>query len=706
MPVSPHYRMVDIEPLTGILDTRSPAKEMPFGAWRRRQNYEVTAEGKLVRSPGWRKMLADVAPYNNQDLHDQLCGDPVGTTNLQQYYEEVTPPYAPQSDITAYPPLSTRCGTVLKTRATGRQPVTLLQEITASTGIRKLVAATQNRIYCLNETKGNWKIIADKYGGTPKAGLPERRWKCAISGDAIVFTNNFDPVLAWSIGQPTTGCDMQSAQPITELADIGLSKAAVVVSWKGVIFLMDVEMDGARFESRVVWSDLNKPYSFVPGAASIAGFQDLTYGERILNAMPLGDALLIYTNRSIWQVTVVGGDVVFNFRSLYSEPAKGAGCLAFRNTLVSTGDTHLYAGLDGIYVFNPYMARPQLEEWIHRGTFSAFEELHLGVCEAHIGHYDTLKDVYSLSYVAKGKTFPETTFQLNLRYKGAWTLDHGFTAICNFTSDRRPSIRDWLLSKCICTTAELAAQTGMQTDVKEGGYCSSPAALDCSAVDRKLPMWTRAVRMVDGKEVEDWSRPKPDADSLCGLLAGATLEDLCQECNADRMLVGASTADWCLKQLGGVYSRERCTVFTGCGTYTKDGYDSVLTSGPFDYNKASEDKNVRKVELDAEPEQQTVPSSLFLKVGYSAAAIDPLKASGHCAIVWREQEPRELKCMSLSSEAQHKTLGTRPNRVMEWNVWYTGRFIYYELRITGLGGACQLSRLGADLRLVPRTVTA
>jgi hypothetical protein len=57
---------------------------------------------------------------------------------------------------------------------------------------------------------------------------------------------------------------------------------AVVYAWKGIIWFGDVEMDADRIRHRVVWSGINKPLAYVPGSDTIAGFQDLDYGERVL----------------------------------------------------------------------------------------------------------------------------------------------------------------------------------------------------------------------------------------------------------------------------------------------------------------------------------------------------------------------------------------------------------------------------------------
>ena len=57
------------------------------------------------------------------------------------------------------------CGTKLHTLAGCREAVTMLNEIITAAG-RKLVAATMSRIYELNQSSGNWRVLADGLGNS------------------------------------------------------------------------------------------------------------------------------------------------------------------------------------------------------------------------------------------------------------------------------------------------------------------------------------------------------------------------------------------------------------------------------------------------------------------------------------------------------------------------------------------------------------
>lgn len=697
MPVSPTFKTIPMAPLTGLLDTRSPLGELAYGSWRFRQNFAMREEGRLRRREGWRKLLWDAPVYNNHDRHDQLLSQ-------QVYYGERAPMYTPQSDVVDYPPTSDFCQTTQLTRTTGRQPPTLLYEAVSSAGLRRIICGTQNRLDVLNEHKGNWKIIADAYGGTPKTGLPERRWLAAGVKDIFVFTNNFDPPLAWHFDQPTSGCAMQAVSPIGDLAEIGLTKAAVICAWRGILFFADVEQDGDRVEQRVIWSDKDNATSWVPSNASLAGFQDLEDGERVFAMVPLLDYLMILTNKSIWQVSFVGGDALFNFRQVYTEPERGEACIAFPNTAASTGREVIYAGRDGIYVFNLYMAKPDRVEWIHKSSNVVFDSINTSICQAHIGGFDPVSKEYWLSWVQNGEIFPTRTMTVNTQYQFVDFIDHGFTALCNYTSDRRGSVLDFILENCICTPAQIEADPMGLDSIKEGDYCIQPTYPTCSGIDPNAPLVTDQTIEIDGVLVEDLDGPV-SPNSLCARLGDLSIEDICQECNAQQLFVVASAVDWSLKQVGGAYFREECTVFTDCGTYVKRGYDSILRN-VMGFGKPMEDKTMRELELGAESEDQTVPSTVQLRVGYSATAQDPNSVAGRCSVIWRDQKPKELKCLTDADMATHIAKNTRPARTLNWPLFYTGRYLYVEIKVTGQGGASSFSHLNFDMRQNPRSETS
>lgn len=710
-----------------------------------RQNVRVTDSGGTCRRPGWTKFL-DRANYNNEDLHDQLL-------NLQEYYLDRNVPFSPQSDITIYPPSAQHCATTKQLRGTGRQAVTFLFSAISVSGDRKLLAGTQNRIYGFNEPKGNWKILSDAYGGDPDTlGISERRWMADQALDTVVFTNGFDPVLAWPFDGPTYGCSMQAVSEIPSLGEIGVTRAGVVFAWKGIMFLGDVEMDGERKQHRLVWSDFEKPTSFVPSNASVANFQDLPQGERILAGKALGDSCLIYTTKGIWEMQFVSGDQIFSFRSVYSEPEHGAACLFYRFTLASTGQEHIYAGRDGIYAFNLFLPQPDRVEWMHAASAEIFDTIEEQRCDSHTAWFDPSAKEYWISWVERGEAFPRRTLVFSTRYHSNDIVDHGFTAFCTSLPDQRPTLLQWMLDNLICLRSELPEVADIITPtVKEGGYCLEEPVIDCtssqtlilrtdpdepdevpcgvtgseddpllSATDeilttetdnsllaicqnRHLPIYTAKTKDLDGRLIEDYDAPA-DSESLCSYLETTGIDELCDECESPGLLIMASAVDWCLKQNGGAYYRERCVNCADCGEYVRDPYRSFIRSGALDGGWARENKNVRSLEVEFEAEQQAIPSALEIRIGHSAQAVDP--NNGACGLVWRPLQPKDLKCISDRGGQQHLDAGTRPNKSLSWTFLFTGKYFYVEMAVDGINGAVCFSRLSLEMRQRPRSITS
>lgn len=694
---------MDIKPLSGPMDTRSSPDALQSGVWRWRQNIAVYDQGKACRRPGWQKYQGSKATYNNEDLHDQLL-------SLQTYYDDRTPPYANQEDITTYPPGNdtngiAKCGSS-HTRATGRQPITFLYEAITTSGVRKLLAGTQNRLYTLDESRGNWKIIADAYGGDPGNGL-KHHWQCAQVNDCIVFTNNYDPPIAHILEQPTMGCAQQAVSEIASLAEIGLTKAGAICSWKGTIIFGDVEMDGARVEHRVVWSKFDAPLEFVPSNDSTANYQDLQFGGRILGFKPLGDVLLIYTTKSIWQMQYAGDPQVFSFSERYAEPENGAGCLAYRRTLVSTGQEHIYLGKDGIYTFSLFQPQPQRVEWLHRSSSEIFNTLNDSACDDHVAWFNSASKELFISWVEVGQTVPIQTLCYNTQYETSDVIDHGFTAYCNHAADNRGSIVDWLLSLGACTPEELVSNADIApVGVKEGGYCTGSGQANPDTLpSRTTPIWTNGPKWLDGRLIEDYDAPMADTESLCSIFGDLNLQDICEECAKSGPMLMASATDWCIKEYApnsGVYFREVTTAFTACGTWTRVGYDSILRTGPIDFGLTKSEKTTRSLEVEyfsVYDAIQALPTALQVRIGTSAQAVDPnITAPGRCALVWRTLSPRNLECLSLRSGDEHLAAGTRPAFTADWQFFFTGRFLHWELKISGMHGAVAFSRMTAEVR--------
>lgn len=643
---------LELEPLSGLFDHRSPPDAVPMGVWRYLQNMELTARRRLRRAPGWEKMLTAVI-YNNEDFHDQL--------------------------LTLSP------GSV-------RQPVTLIHQLTSPAGVSKLLIGTSKRLLVLNNTTGNWRVISDLTGTGLGAFCEDQGWRVAQVGYTAVMTNGLDEPVYYVMEQPPIEPLNQSVAIIPDLAEIGLTMAKTVISFKGIIIFGNVTMDGERFAYRLVWSDADRPLSWLPElGVSAAGFQDLGYGEDILEMMPLGDSLLVYTAAGIWEGLLVGGESPLVFRKRYADHTAGNRCLAYRRTLVTTGNDHYYMGRDGIYRYNFYTTYPIREEWMHIGTSVIYNNLSTS-CHTHTAGYNAKEKSLYFSWAREGELCAGQTMVFNTEYESDYVLDHGFTAYANYNPDDFTSFRDFLIEQCICTSGEL--ETEGVGFVKDGGFCVAPIVPSCPNLVQYF--YTDVLRTVDDIEVEDWEQPTAHPDSLCALLGNITMDRLCageleaDECNAEQFFVAASSQDFALKQIGTAYARERVTNTSPCGGWTLDGYTSIMRSGPMDMKKQSYDKLLRHLLIDLEAEDQAIPSDLKLRIGASYQPADP--NLDRCSLRWFHQTPKQMKCPSATGDT-HIARNTRQNPAIEWPVFIQDRYFVVEFSIEGLGGASSFSKL-------------
>lgn len=669
MPENATYKEFEIHPVTGFLDTRSNPDEVAENGYRYVESFRVTQKHKLARQSGWRKFLSKDA-YNNADLHDQL-------------------------------------GYV-------KQPVNSLYSAKSLAGFTKMFGGTQNRCYALNNATDNWKVISDDLGGDPIPDCSERRFVFAQVGNVVVLTNNFDKPRYHLIDQPAED-DGQSVAIIRDMDRLNVSKVSVVVAWNNCVFYMNVVMDGERVTNRILWSDYKRPISIYPGTGSLAGRFDLDSGEDILGALPLGDSLFIYTTHRIWEARAVGGTQVFSFTKRYNPGKAGIRVLAYKNTLVSDGKAHYYWGIDGVYKYDFYDSEPQLVDWIHLASSVIFDDINRERCAVHVGGFNIARKEIWWSWAKSGELCPSSTFIVNTEFPFCSFLQEGFTAFATYVPTRPKSLREWILGLCICTLNELDQYGG--GFVKEGGFCSVQNEVSCASRPINFTSATSKVDPSDADIIsEDYLVP-PDANSLAGILGGTTEEDICGaeytagECNAGATFVMVSALDNTIKEESEVYYREVCTGFVGCGTYEKRGYRSTLRSGPISMRKPSDDKNVNRFAIEIHPEPASVPAQLLLRIGSASQAADPNNASGRCVIIWEEQDLKLIECLSDVDAQRHMDENTRPNDEMEWPLFQTGRFFYYELTVLNedvtpkdTGGAFAISRYSFNAAIAPRPV--
>jgi hypothetical protein len=396
------WRTVSLKTLSGLLDVRSRPADIPPGALRWRQGFMTSSEGKLCTRDGFSRAWADKIyenGYHNHDLHHQD-----GT----------------------------------------REPITYEYECTASDGTRTLFAGAKSWLKWLDETSGTWTTIASGLG----AG--DSYWQGGCLQDVMVFCNGVNDVLQHTLGTGTTS-------PIPDLAADGVTAAHVVVEFNSFIFIMNyTDTSRGRRLSSVRWCDLNAPTSWAltatPPATTLAGVQDLDYGDEILAAKPMLGSLYIYTRRAIWRVTVSGDqNTTWNFTAVYREPKNQTGCLVYPRTLVSTGSDHYYLSRDSVYHFNPYMTAPERDDWTRRADGVIFKKADTVIsafsCNSPCGEYRPAPKELWFSWpsvanvearTVNGVLLNDWTLVLNTEQQAADTTHAGYTAMVNYR--RNPTV--------------------------------------------------------------------------------------------------------------------------------------------------------------------------------------------------------------------------------------------------------------------------
>jgi hypothetical protein len=582
----------------------------------------------------------------------------------------------------------TYCGSEFFTLSGCREAVTMLQEV-VTVGGRKLIASTMSRIYELNQSAGNWRILADGLGNSgytvDQCGCNKVRGVSATLGSYLVYTNNFDAPLIYFLGDDAGGCGLQAAQPLADLVALGITKAGGVVTWKGFTIFYDFTEDGVRNEGSVIWSDLEDPTSFIESDTSFAARATVAVGETILAAAPLGNWLILYTDKSIIRVTLVGGDDVFNFENVY----KGGNALKYKFSLINCGDQHMYLGESDVYVFTQFDTRPINVDWITKASGfifngiteddATYDPINRDSCDLVSGGWSDEKHEAWISWPTGDNICPNVSLRFNLKFNKADFVDHGFTAFLTFRADDRPTVGQWMEDLGICPRGSKVA-----TGLKDGPVCTG-----VSVAVADPPLYIR-------NPEEDPDLPV-HSDSLCALLTGKTMEDYCQDCAAVATFITASASDFTLKQqeddiyyrqmLGG--NRETYDAYSCHGEYYhNDPYDTVMQTGAQDF-RSDDEKIVKMLGLEAEPLPQSTPSKLQMDAGYG---------SQPSCMLWSSIRTLDFECQTELTLAQLAAKKLRKDGTFYFPVWRRGRFLSARFRISGIGGGGTFSSLSQMIK--------
>lgn len=576
---------------SALLDNRSSIDEIPLGSFRQKLNFAVDPDGRLARAKGWQRFYkSDVE--GNWDLHDQGVS------------------------------------------VADREPPTLLFASVSNDGVRRLIEGTKRRLRVLDETAGTWAVIGSGFGADGNDSLTQVRFHAAELQNRVIFTNDFDPVQIYTLGDAAVA-------PLADLSNVdneiegnddgsGLTKAKVVVEFNGFIFLMNTFEGGVRIKNRIRWCHLNVPTAWEVGATitfpggdagtSVADYQDLGGPEEILAALPRGGFMWVFTNQSIWRCTIsvnlgnatvtpaIPPGISLTCNKVYSDPKTQAKCLAYPNAIVSTGDAFYYAGREAIWSIDDYnFNNPDRVDWIHRATGIVYKapasRINKNACESPIMEFrPATNDDDSAGAGEIYFSWPSTETDLNDR-----------TLVCNTRAKT-------------CDERDFGASAIVNFRKQTPGACNQQVGL----------------------------------------------------------IIGLS-ADFALKEADIGNSREMYNAATN--TYSIAGYYSRLI-WTFPFERFDINKILNGLLVERTPEDENDTAVFRLRIGTAGAALDPAPTNGgRCAVIWRQLKDEKIKCRMVMTAEQYKAKNIAPHNPARWHFHYEGRYLFAELTVAAANGS-------------------
>ena len=385
------------------------------------------------------------------------------------------------------------------------------------------------------------------------------------------------------------------------------------------------------FRSWNQWRTPNDVLNWDAGSSSISDYQDLDYGEVILNAVPLGGALIVLTNQSLWRcsfsvdpgspgnppatppVLAIAPSAVLNCVKFYTDPKNQSRCLAYPNSLVTTGSEIYYAGSDGIYEYDVYKLQPDLIEWIHRADILVFDD-------------------------------PATS---------ATAIDK---TCCNSpVAEYHPDTKEIHFS----WPSPDVVQVGSDS-------CDAIQPIQGSGINRHTLVMNTGFTTCDYREYGSTAMVNFKSD------AGTDAS-----CNQSVLFLGANGVDFCLKQFGVGYARE--IYDPTIDSYTMTGLVPLLR-GVFPFGTFDKDKFLKSFRIDCIPDGDT--GTVFrLRIGTSYKTVNPNSTDASCGILWKQFSDKEIECPDKATLTAYATTKTRPTDDFKWSFLLRGRILYYEITI-------------------------
>lgn len=180
--------------------------------------------------------------------------------------------------------------------------------------------------------------------GTAFTGASTDRWSGGTLNGVLVLNNGKDVPRYWGGAGNTASLPGWNAN----------HKCAALRPFKSYLVALDVTKSGTRYPTLVKWSAAADP-GYVPSSwdetdpTVEAGENSLAEtSDACIDALPLGDTLIIYKEFSMYAMTYIGGQFIWQFRRIPGESgmlARGCGAITpMGHVVLTTNDVVLMNG--------------------------------------------------------------------------------------------------------------------------------------------------------------------------------------------------------------------------------------------------------------------------------------------------------------------------------------------------------------------------
>jgi hypothetical protein len=337
---------------------------------------------------------------------------------------------------------------------------------------------------------------------------------------------------------------------------------------------------------------------------------------------------------------------------------------------------------------------------------------------------------FSWSSSQSSSNLPDRTISFNLEYGHASYIDHGFTAMINYQSYNQMALRDFLLEVIVAgENAGICSCDDTLDDILQGdpyvlgrdstttvypslwktgentGTCNLSQYTDewnCVANDGT---WTPTNKDVGSCSNSSYTTEATceaasatwTTGSLCSALDDKKFDFYCEGGTEGGTFVMASAEDLFLKEYDtNYYSRNMHTPVAGhAAIYNPIGYESILESGAFHFDTDGE-KTLQRITVEYSGVSSDVVTAA-MKFGKANQPDLLLTGSAYTTLTGVEL----LNYQSSASTSDIEGNLISPDDKAYFNNYTRGRYIGYQLKLTG-AGAATLSRLTLSTRLAEK----